>query len=284
MITPSFLSQIVDACESIRPRIFKQFDEIPKTAIILGSGWGEFTQNLTQKLEISFDNIPHLKKTTVAGHSGKLVVGNLKSNLPPLLVLQGRSHLYEGYSPQEVVFPIYVLHQLGIKNLLLTNAAGGINVEYNPRDLMIISDHLNLTGKNPLIGKNEETLGPRFPDMTTAYNCHFSELFMESAKQLKINIKNGIYAGVLGPNYETPAEIRMLRILGADAVGMSTVLETIAANFLGLRVAGISCITNLGAGIGKSKLNHEHIKEEAQEAQEKFSKIFLNCYKEICKI
>jgi purine-nucleoside phosphorylase len=187
--------------------------------------------------------------------------------------MQGRFHTYEGHSLEDVVLPVRVLSLLGVKNLVLTNAAGGINSKYNPGELVCIKDHLNLTGKNPLVGPNDERFGPRFPDMTETYNEKLNEHIFQAAEELNIKVQQGIYAGLLGPTYETPSEIKMLKIFGADMVGMSTVPEAIAAHHAGLNVCGISCITNLAAGISKEKLNHDEVKEVANLAMEKFTKL-----------
>jgi purine-nucleoside phosphorylase len=231
--------------------------EKPKIGIILGSGLGKVAEILTDTVTIHYKDIPHFHGTSVEGHEGKLLLG-LYQNIP-VVILQGRFHYYEGYPMDEVVFPTRTICALGIHTLILTNAAGGINTRYKPCDLMIIEDHINLMGDNPLKGPNLAELGPRFPDMTDAYHKAATQSLIEAATELKLPIQKGVYAGLVGPTYETPAEIRMLRILGADAVGMSTVPESIAANHLGVRVCGISCITNLAAGISGQKLMHEEV-------------------------
>lgn len=243
----------------------------PKIGIILGSGLGIFADKAQDQIEIPFADIPNFHPTTVVGHKGRLVVG--KVNDIDVCIMQGRFHTYEGHGLEDVVLPVRVMAQLGVEKLILTNAAGGINSDYLPGDLVCITDHLNLTGRNPLIGPNDDRFGPRFPDMTEAYNHSLNEQLMSAAKELSIDLKTGVYAGLLGPTYETPAEIRMLKILGADMVGMSTVPGCIAANHLGLQVCGISCITNLAAGISKEKLSHDEVKEVANLAMEKFTNL-----------
>ncbi len=247
---------------------------IPDTAITLGSGLGLFVDSLKNKKTISYNDIPHFHQTTVAGHAGSLVVGEIQGK--SVLVFQGRIHAYEGHSFEEVVFPTRLLKTLGVKNLILTNASGGINSKYKAGDLILIEDHLNLTGANPLHGKNPERLGTRFPDMTNAWNFDLQEVVKKAAKKIAYDLKKGVYVGVLGPSYETPAEIRMYRGLGGDMVGMSTVAEAIAAHHCGLKVAGISCITNMAAGIHQGELDHSDIKDQANQV----SATFVNLVKE----
>lgn len=248
---------------------------MPKVGIVLGSGLGDFVDKIDNKIIIPYSEIPNFKKVTVQGHDGKLILG--KINGVDVAVMQGRFHFYEGHLLDEVVFPVRVLAKLGIKNLVLTNAAGGVNLGYQPGDLMILTDHINLTGHNPLIGPNDDELGPRFPDMTHAYDTQLIELLTESAEELSLSVQKGIYAGVLGPTYETPSEIKMIRILGGDVVGMSTVPESIVANHLGIKVCGISCVTNMGAGIRDQKLSHDDIKDEALKVMSNFTNL-LNLF------
>lgn len=254
--------------------IKKQTNIIPKTGVILGSGLGQFGDTIENAVSINYADIPHFNSTAVAGHKGKLIIGHINNS--PCAVFQGRIHAYEGYDLDDVVYATRILKFLGAKNLILTNAAGGINKNYKPGQLVIINDHINLTGKNPLIGKNNDELGPRFPDMTFAYDKTISDIIRQSADDINYEIKEGIYVAMMGPSYETPAEINMLRVIGADMVGMSTVFESIAGNHLGLNVAGISCITNMAAGIEKIKLKHEDIKDEANKSIEAFCKILSN--------
>lgn len=244
----------------------------PTVGVILGSGLGDFVNKIENQIVIPYSEIPNFKKVTVKGHSGNLILGTVKG--VNIVALQGRFHFYEGNSLDEVVFPIRVMAKLGINTLLLSNASGGINLNFNAGDLMLINDHINFTGVNPLIGPNDDDIGPRFPDMTFAYCPEVNALFEQSAKELNINLKSGVYIGVSGPTYETPAEIRAFRILGADACGMSTVPETIVANHIGLRVAGVACITNMAAGVKNEKLSHDHIKDEAGKAMENFTNLF----------
>ncbi len=241
----------------------------PKVGVVLGSGLGVFVDQIEDKTIIPYSEIPYFKKTTVEGHEGRLILGKVKG--VEVAVLQGRFHAYEGLPMDEVVFPVRLLSILDISTLVLTNAAGGVNLNFKPGDLVIINDHINLMGRNPLIGPNNNEMGPRFPDMTHAYNPELVSIMKEVSKSLAHVIHEGVYAGVLGPTYETPSEIKMIRILGGDMVGMSTVPEAIAANHLGLKVCGISCITNMGAGIVNQTLKHEDIKHEAMKAMNHFT-------------
>lgn len=243
----------------------------PKVGIVLGSGLGVYVDQIENKTIIPYTDIPHFHATSVAGHEGRLVLGQIKG--VDVAVYQGRFHVYEGHQLDDVVLPSRVLSLLGTKYLLLTNAAGGINSAYSPGDLVCIQDHINLTGRNPLVGKNIDELGPRFPDMTETYNLELQELMVASAKELNFELHRGVYAAMLGPTYETPAEIRMLKVIGSDMVGMSTVPEAIAAHHAGLKVGGISCITNLAAGISLEKLDHDDVKEVAKLAMIKFSNL-----------
>lgn len=227
--------------------------------VILGSGLGDFADELEERTEIPYAEIPGWPKATAVGHAGKLVVG--KVGVREVAVMAGRAHLYEGYSAAQVVFPVRVLGKLGVRGLVVTNAAGGINLSYRRGGLVLISDHINLQGANPLVGPNDESLGPRFPDMSEAYSRRYREIARAVAAELGIELGEGIYAAVLGPSYETPAEIRYLRTIGADLVGMSTVPEVIAANHMGMRVLAISCVTNMAAGILPQRLTHDEVLE-----------------------
>lgn len=240
----------------------------PVLGLILGSGLGPYAESFQKKTVIPFHELPHFPRSTVLGHSGNLVLGEAEG--VPAAAMQGRVHLYEGYSMAEVTYPVRVLGGLGVRQLIVTNAAGGINVSFQPGDLMLITDHINLMGTNPLIGKNSDELGPRFPDMSEAYDTGMCELALRVAGERKIPLRQGVYLGLTGPSYETPAEIRMFRSLGADAVGMSTVPEVIVANHMGIRVLGISCITNMAAGILPRKLTHQEVMDTTQMVQEKF--------------
>jgi purine-nucleoside phosphorylase len=241
----------------------------PRVGIILGSGLGEFAEVLQDQRVIPYAELPHFLRSSVEGHAGRLVLGTLGGE--PIAAMQGRVHQYEGYSPAQVAFPARALCAAGVRTLVVTNAAGGIHPSLAPGDLMAITDHINLTGFNPLRGANEERLGPRFPDMSAAYNPALLELLFQVAQREKVPLKRGVYAILSGPSYETPAEIRALRTLGADAVGMSTVPEVIAATHMGVRVAGVSCITNLAAGISPRPLSHAEVAETAQRARAAFT-------------
>ncbi|MBI2712616.1 MAG: purine-nucleoside phosphorylase [Bdellovibrio sp.] len=243
----------------------------PSIGVILGSGLGSIAEKMTEVVSIPYAEIPHFYPTSVEGHTGLLLLGKLSG--VPVVMLQGRFHFYEGYSMEEVVFPTRTICALGIQTLILTNAAGGINTQFRPGDLMIIEDHINLMGDNPLKGPNLSQLGPRFPDLSEAYSKVCIETFKSAANEHQIPIKQGIYAGLLGPTYETPAEVRMLRTLGVDAVGMSTVPESIAANHLGVQVCGVSCITNLAAGLSPHKLSHQEVMEVSKVGAEKLKRL-----------
>ena len=243
----------------------------PEIAIILGSGLGDLAEQLTDAIQIPYGDIPHFPVSTVAGHKGQFVVGKLEGR--EVLCMQGRFHYYEGYDLKQVTLPVRVMKLLGIGTLIVTNAAGGINTGFRPGNLMLIEDHLNLTGENPLIGENLEAFGERFFDMTVAYDREYRILAENLAAELDIPLQKGVYAWLTGPNYETPAEIRYLRTIGADAVGMSTVPEVLVARHCGLRVCGISCITNLAAGMGKGLLSHEEVKETADRVKVDFIRL-----------
>lgn len=241
----------------------------PQVGIVLGSGLGAFIDQVENLTVIPYDEIPNFHKTTVEGHEGRLILGKIKG--VEVVILQGRFHAYEGLPMEEVVFPVRVLSTLGIESLILTNAAGGINLNFKAGELVNIVDHINLMGRNPLIGPNINELGPRFPDMTHAYCPKLREILKAAASETGVKLEQGVYAGVLGPTYETPAEIRMLRTIGADMVGMSTVPESIAANHMGIKVCGVSCVTNMAAGIENVELKHEDIKEQALKVMDSFS-------------
>ncbi len=242
----------------------------PEIGLILGSGLGMLADEIMEAVLIPYSNIPHFPVSTVKGHKGQFVLGKLGGK--SVICMQGRFHYYEGYSLNEVTYPVRVMQKLGVSKLIITNSAGGVNKKFIPGDLMLIEDHINLMGTNPLIGKNEEVFGPRFPDMSDAYNKQFRKKAVEVAANLEIHINKGIYAGLTGPSYETPAEIRYLRTIGADAVGMSTVPEVIVANHGRMKVLGISCISNMAAGILDQPLNHKEVVEVANRVREKFIK------------
>lgn len=267
MSQPNIYQKVKEAVETIQNRSSLK----PEVGLVLGSGLGPIAEQLTDAVVIPYSEIPHFHATAIEGHAGKMLLG--KMNGVPAVLLQGRFHFYEGYSMETVVFPTRTICALGIHTLILTNAAGAVNTRFRPGDLMLIEDHLNLMGDNPLKGPNLAQLGPRFPDLSEAYNRNCLETFKTSATELDIPFQTGVYAGLLGPTYETPAEVRMLRVLGADAVGMSTVPESIAANHLGVRVAGISCITNLAAGLSPHKLSHTEVIENSTLATEKMKQL-----------
>jgi purine-nucleoside phosphorylase len=231
----------------------------PRVAVVLGSGLGAFADELEDPISIPYSNIPGWPASTAAGHSGKLVFGRLGKL--DVAVMAGRAHLYEGYTPAQVTLGVRVLRHLGVHSVVFTNAAGGINLSYQQGGLVLISDHINLQGSNPLLGPNDDSEGPRFPDMTEAYSSAYRAKAHQVAHELKIQLDEGVYAALTGPSYETPAEIRYLRAIGAVLVGMSTVPEVIVANYLGLQVLAISCVTNMAAGILPQKLDHKEVME-----------------------
>lgn len=233
--------------------------------IVLGSGLGGFADSLEDVRETPYWAIEGWPRSTIAGHAGKLVEG--RSGGREVIVLSGRSHLYEGHSARQIVFGVRELARRGVRSLILTNAAGGINLDFSPGELVLIADHINLMGANPLTGPNDDTAGPRFPDMSEAYSREYREIAREAGEALGIGLKEGIYAGMLGPSFETPAEIRYLRIIGADLVGMSTIPEAIAASHAGMKVLGISCVTNMAAGVLQQRLTHEEVLETGERVQ-----------------
>jgi purine-nucleoside phosphorylase len=252
-------SDLYTRADSAAAFILSQTKLEPKVGLVLGSGLGAFADDLAEAVRIPYAHIPSFPRSTAIGHAGQLAVG--KSGDVPVAVMQGRVHLYEGYSAAEVAFPVRVLGRMGIGAIILTNAAGGINLEYGQGALVILRDHINLQGQNPLTGANDDRFGPRFPDMTYTYAKHYREIALEEAKKLNLPPREGVYAALLGPSYETPAEIRYLRSIGADLVGMSTVPETIAARHMGINVLAISCVTNMAAGILDQPLSHEEVLE-----------------------
>lgn len=240
----------------------------PTVGLVLGSGLGEYAESFPSPLVIPYEEIPHFPTSTVPGHKGRLIFQQFERSA--LLAMQGRFHYYEGYTMEQVTFPIRIMGLLGIERLILTNAAGGVNQFFEAGDLMLIRDHINYMGTNPLIGPHVEEFGDRFPDMTHAYHPESRDIFIRVARERKIPLQQGIYMAFTGPSYETPAEIRMARILGADAVGMSTVPEAIVATQMGIRVSGVSCITNLAAGMSGAKLAHDDVMEAANKAEKNF--------------
>ena len=250
----------------------------PELGIILGSGLGDFADNL-EGIRIKYEDIPGFEQSTVAGHKGQLVFGEILGK--KALIMQGRYHFYEGYHISRIVYPIKVMKKLGVQTLIITNAAGSVNKEYRAGDLMVISDHINLMGTNPLIGENDSTLGDRFPDMSEIYNHNLVDLAQKKGSELDIVVRKGVYAAMSGPSYETPAEINMLRMMGADAVGMSTAPEALVANYCSMKVLGISCITNSAAGVQPIRLSHAEVVETAAKAKDSFMKLLIAVIEEL---
>jgi purine-nucleoside phosphorylase len=257
----------MEAAQTIRSRTGIQ----ASVAIVLGSGLGGFAEDLTDAVTIPYQEIPGFARSTVEGHAGRLVIGKIGE--VAIAAMQGRFHFYEGYSLEQVTFPTRVLKLLGVHTLLLTNAAGTLNIEFTPGSLMLISDHLNLLGDNPLRGENDPRFGPRFPDLTSVYAPDLQSVVIDEARAMGLNVRRGIYAGLSGPSYETPAEIHMLRSLGADAVGMSTVPEAIVARHMNMRVVGISCITNLAAGVSDALVDHSQVMATGERVRLQFSEL-----------
>lgn len=250
----------------------------PETGIILGSGLGEFADEYCD-YAINYSDIPNFIKSNVTGHKGRLVFAEIEGK--KVVMMQGRNHFYEGYSMSEITYPVKVMKKLGVKTLILTNAAGAVNESFRPADLMIITDHINFMGTNPLIGKNDDTLGERFPDMSEIYKKDLVKLAEKCADKLCIDIQKGVYFASSGPSYETPAEINMARILGADAIGMSTVPEAIVANYCGINVLGISCISNSASGVSDVKLSHSEVIETTNKAKTRFKALVLEILKNL---
>ncbi len=275
----------VEAAEFIKSK----YDREIKVAVVLGSGLGAFADDVKNAVSIPYEEIPHFSKSTVEGHAGRLVLGEVEG--VPVAVQQGRFHYYEGYDIDRVVFPVRTFSVLGVKNLLLTNAAGSVNTDFGQGSLMLIRDHINLMGVNPLRGKNDDRFGVRFPDMTEVYALEYQEIVLAEAKKMAQEkaariekqtgkktpadyfVRRGVYCGLTGPSYETPSEIRMLRFQGADAVGMSTVPEAITARHTGMKVIGISCITNMAAGISDDIIHHEEVMEMGAKVAETFKEL-----------
>jgi len=241
----------------------------PKIGLVLGSGLGGFADELTGAVRIPYSHVPAFPCSTAIGHAGQLVIG--KAGAVPLAAMQGRVHLYEGYTPAEVVFPMRVFGRMGIKAVILTNAAGGINLEYKQGALVVMTDHINLQGHNPLVGPNDDRFGLRYPDMSQAYARDYREAAIEEARSLGLTVYQGVYAAMLGPSFETPAEIRYLRAIGADLVGMSTALEVIAARHMGIKVLAISCVTNMAAGILDQPITHHEVLETGERVKGAFT-------------
>ncbi len=241
---------------------------VPKVGAVLGSGLGGLVDAVKDATPLPYKDLPHFPVSRVAGHAGRLVLGTLEG--VPVALCQGRVHHYEGWSQEDLAYNVRVLWKLGAKTVILTNAAGATNPSFRPGDLMLMTDHINLLAGSPLRGENVEAMGPRFPDMSRVYDAGLRETALKLAREMKVNVVSGIYAAVLGPQYETPAEVRMLRMLGADAIGMSTVPEAIAAAHVGMKVLGVSCITNLAAGITDQPLSHDEVLETGRRVTQSF--------------
>lgn len=250
----------------------------PEIGIVLGSGLGDLADKYCD-IAISYSNIPHFAKSTVQGHKGQLVFADINGR--KVVMMQGRNHFYEGHSMSDVTYPIKVMKKLGVKTLILTNAAGAVNKSFRPADLMVITDHINFMGTNPLIGRNDENFGVRFPDMSEVYSKNLIKIVDAAGRLLKLDLKHGVYMATTGPSYETPAEIKMARFMGADAIGMSTVPEAIVANYCGIEVIGISCISNYATGVSTKKLSHEEVIETTDKVKAKFKELVLLLLKNI---
>jgi len=272
--------------------IRSKYDRDVKTTVVLGSGLGEFADDLENSVRVPYEKIPHFARSTVEGHAGQLVLGEIDGIA--IVVQQGRFHYYEGYEMEQVTFPMRAFWLLGIRNVILTNAAGSLNTDMTPGSLMLLTDHLNCMGMNPLRGANDERFGPRFPDMTAVYDKEFQEIVVDEANAISQErldsgqdrtltdfLHRGVYCALSGPTYETPSEIHMYRLLGADAVGMSTVPEAIAARHQGMKVAGISCITNFGAGMTDEAINHQEVMETGARVAEVFKELLRRVIKKI---
>jgi purine-nucleoside phosphorylase len=265
--TMNYYDQVKEAADAIRARV----TEVPQVAVVLGSGLGDFANSLGDAVTFPYDQLPHWPASRVIGHEGKLVVGRVaNAGGRTIAALAGRSHVYEGHDLHTVTFGIRALGLLGVKTLILTNAAGGVNTGFRQGALMVIDDHINLIGGNPLVGANDERFGPRFPDMTEVYSGRLRAIADQAGGAMNLPLPHGVYVALLGPSYETPAEIRYLRTIGADAVGMSTVPEAIAARHMGIEVLGISCITNMAAGVLPQPLNHDEVMETARRIRGQF--------------
>lgn len=250
----------------------------PEVGIVLGSGLGDLADKYCD-IAIPYSNIPHFAKSTVQGHKGQLVFADINGR--KVVMMQGRNHFYEGHSMSDVTYPIKVMKKLGVKTLILTNAAGAVNKSFRPADLMVITDHINFMGTNPLIGRNDENFGVRFPDMSEVYSKNLIKIVDAAGRLLKLDLKHGVYMATTGPSYETPAEIKMARFMGADAIGMSTVPEAIVANYCGIEVIGISCISNYATGVSTKKLSHEEVIETTDKVKAKFKELVLLLLKNI---
>ena len=265
------MSAVLERISGCAAFLEKKITEKPKIAVVLGSGLGDFADRIESAVSVDYRDIPGFPVSTVEGHRGRFVFGKIEKN--PVVILQGRVHFYEGYSMEDVVLPIRVLRALGAERLVLTNAAGGMGNGLEPGDLMLLTDHIASFVPSPLLGKNEPTLGPRFPDLSEVYSADLQVKAKQAALETGVPLKSGVYLQTTGPQYETPAEVRLYKALGADAVGMSTAVEAICARHMGMEVCGISCITNLAAGISKTPLSHEEVQETADRVSVQFQKL-----------
>lgn len=275
------MTEEFDRAEAAAQYLLAQTPLRPKIGIVLGSGLGGFADELSEAKRVPYAQIPDFPRSTAVGHSGNMVIG--KAVGVAVAAMQGRVHLYEGYSRKEVAFPTRVFGRMGIRALILTNAAGGINPQYQQGALVTIADHINLQGANPLVGPNDDRLGPRFPDMTGAYDVAYRELALQAARKIGLTPHKGVYAGLLGPSYETPAEIRYLRTIGADLVGMSTIPEVLTARHMGIKVLAISCVTNMAAGIVDAVINHAEVLETTARVKNSFVELVKAVLPEIAR-
>jgi len=267
----SIFDRAQSAVKHIQERIDRPVDTRIETVVVLGSGLGHFAETLLEPVIITYDAIPEFVRSTVEGHSGRLVIGLLPSTGRLIAVMQGRFHYYEGYSLEEITLPLRTFGAMGVRSLVLTNAAGGINANFKVGDFMLISDHINMMMKSPLRGQHDYRLGDRFPDMTEVYSREYRQLAQEVASEISLQLQSGVYMALQGPNYETPAEIRMMRMLGADAVGMSTVPEAIVARQMGMKILGLSLITNAAAGMADHPINHEEVMQTGERVSQQFT-------------
>lgn len=270
---------LLDKINESKNYIMSKINVYPRIGMILGSGLGDMADLIENPTYLNYSEIPNFPISTVEGHKGRLVIGELEGKV--VVAMQGRFHFYEGYELDEVTFPIRVMKSIGVETIIITNAAGGVNENFKPGDLMIIKDHINFTGKSPLLGKNWDDLGPRFLDMSKAYDTELINVAKITSKELGISLKEGVYMWFSGPTYETPSEVKLARILGADAVGMSTVPEVIVARHSGIKVLGISCITNMAAGIFDKPLNHEEVVETSTRIRGVFQSLIMGIVKNI---
>jgi len=265
------MNQVYEKLTSCYQHVRRRTDFVPRVGIVLGSGLGDYAENIRVEYELPYSEIEGFPVSTVPGHAGKFIFGYVDD--VPVACMKGRVHYYEGYPISDVVLPIRLMKLMGAEVLFLTNAAGGVNTSFHAGDLMMLKDHISVFAPNPLIGQNIEELGTRFPDMSTVYTKQLQELIVQTAKENHIFLQEGVYAQLTGPSFESPAEVRMLRLLGCDAVGMSTVAEAIAANHMGMKICGISCICNLAAGLSPNPLTHEEVQEAADMAAPNFKRL-----------